>query len=308
MTAAPVASPWRRVAVGIDFSESSLAAATWVARDLAPGAELVFVYVIYLPEPPSFLRGRYPPREQIVELARVGAEQRLRELVQSIATGLIWTEIAVGRPDEELARVAGEYGADLIVVGRHGERPGIWDRLGGTAERVLNRSKLPVLVVSGAPRTPPRSILAAVDESAATATVLEWTRALARRFDASATVLHVVSPILVNPGSAIAAGALMPPAAGFGNEADVREAAEAWLNEEVGGESAPRLDPVVAIGLPAQTILAEAETRGSELVVLGSRGAGTAGRLVLGSVSTAVLRGADRPVLVAVAREQEKSS
>jgi Universal stress protein family len=69
-TAAPHAL--KRVVVGIDFSESSLTAATWVARHVAPGAELVLVYALHVPEPPSFLRGKYPPRERLIETARAG--------------------------------------------------------------------------------------------------------------------------------------------------------------------------------------------------------------------------------------------
>ncbi len=299
-----------RVAVGIDFSESSLAAATWTARDVAPGVELVLVHALHVPEPPSFLRGRYPPREQLIETARTGAEHRLRELSRSIARGLIWTEVRVGRPDEEIVNVAAEYRADLIVVGSHGERPGIWSRLGSTAERVLSRSAVPVLVVIGAPRTPPRNLLVAVDDSDVTPRVLDWARALARRFDAMATVLYVLSPSMVSAGSSVAASGLMPlDAAALGNEQALRDDAMRWLEERIGtGEAGAGLAPAVVVGVPASTILTEARQHGSGLIVLGSRGGGAAKRLLLGSVSGSVLRGADCPVLVVVAPEDELRS
>lgn len=290
---------WGRAVVGVDFSEPSIAAARWTARDIAPGAQLVLAHAIHVPEPPAFLRGRYPSRDQLVQLARDGAEQRLRQLASTIATGLIWTEVRVGAPDEVLAGVASEYGADLIVVGRHGDQPGLRGRLGSTAERVLARGDRPVLVVSGEPRGTPQRILAAVDDSDATAPVLEWTRALVRRFDARATVLFVIAPPLASPGPAASAGGLAAMAPPPATERELREWAMEWLGERIGSDDAgAHIAPAVLVGYPAAAILAEAEARGSELIVLGSRGHGPVRRLVLGSVSSAVLRDANRPVLV----------
>jgi len=52
-------------------------------------------------------------------------------------------------------------------------------------------------------------------------------------------------------------------------------------------------------GDPAEQILAEAKAGGYDLVVVGSRGLGPVGRLLLGSVSTEVVEHAPCPVLVA---------
>ena len=76
----------------------------------------------------------------------------------------MWTEVRVGRPDEELARVATEYDARLIVLGRHGDRGGLRNRLGTTAERVLGWETAPVLVLAEEPGDAPRSLLVAVDD------------------------------------------------------------------------------------------------------------------------------------------------
>jgi nucleotide-binding universal stress UspA family protein len=51
-------------------------------------------------------------------------------------------------------------------------------------------------------------------------------------------------------------------------------------------------------GDPAQTLLAAAEQRGADLVVLGSHGLAGGGRFVLGSVSERVLRHAHCSTLV----------
>jgi nucleotide-binding universal stress UspA family protein len=60
------------------------------------------------------------------------------------------------------------------------------------------------------------------------------------------------------------------------------------------------LEPHVAVreGSEAQTILAQADTTGADLIVCGSRGRGGVARSLLGSTSTSVLHHAARPVLV----------
>jgi nucleotide-binding universal stress UspA family protein len=52
---------FRKIVVGIDFSEASLAAARWVADHLAPDAELLLVHVVSLPRPPVYLQNEIEP-------------------------------------------------------------------------------------------------------------------------------------------------------------------------------------------------------------------------------------------------------
>ena len=59
-------------------------------------------------------------------------------------------------------------------------------------------------------------------------------------------------------------------------------------------------------GDPAEQIVAEATTGGYDIVVVGSRGHGAVGRLLLGSVSTEVVARAPCPVLVAGADITER--
>src|SRR5688500_12762348 len=117
-----------RIVGGVDFSAPSIAAAKWAARYFA-GARVSLVHTVFGPRPPSFLRGRLPAAELLIESAREGAATRLDQL-QSLAGGGAEVEVRIGRPTEELAAAAREHGADLIVVGRHGEREGVWRRLG----------------------------------------------------------------------------------------------------------------------------------------------------------------------------------
>jgi nucleotide-binding universal stress UspA family protein len=300
-----------RVVVSLDFSEPSMRAVEWVAQHFARGAELVLVHAIHLPTPPRFLAGRYPPAERLVEPARAGAERRLRELATSLATGLIWTEVRVGRPDEEIVRVAEEYRADLIVVGRPAPRAGLWGRLGTTAQRVLRRATVPVLLAAELPPRAPSRLLVGVDDSALTAPVLDWALLLAERFAAEAAVVHVVHPLDLDSGTVMTRGLAQAAADARGDppidDPALRDA-ERWIGEQLDRRLAAasvsshreRIVPVAVEGLAARVLVEEAARRGAELLVVGSRGAGAAERLLLGSVAEAVLRDTPCPALVVV--------
>ena len=54
----------------------------------------------------------------------------------------------------------------------------------------------------------------------------------------------------------------------------------------------------MAYGDPAREIVKAAQSRDVVLVILGARGLGTLGRLLLGSVSETVLHQASRPVII----------
>ncbi len=57
-------------------------------------------------------------------------------------------------------------------------------------------------------------------------------------------------------------------------------------------------ETILAIGYPSRVILNTAESKGADLIVVGSRGLGGLKELFLGSVSHAVVQNADIPVLV----------
>ena len=285
-----------RIVVAIDFSERSIAAAQWVARHFAPKSELVLVHALELPPPPLFLRGRASWREDDVETCRTGARVRLRQLGAQIGRGLIWEEVRVGRAHEEVLRVAREYSADLIVVGSHRDREAFWNRLGTTAERVMGGSRVPVLVVHGAPREVPRILLAAVDDSETGARVIDHARTLAERFSARGKVVHVLPhqaiQRLLTPGEITAYDYRLVEA-----EQQLIRATQEWLATQL-AQAPKELKSAVLVGEPAETILAEARDTGSHLLVIGRERKSRTRRFLLGSVASAVTRVANCPVLV----------
>jgi nucleotide-binding universal stress UspA family protein len=290
-----------RVVVGMDFSTPAEEAARWTARHFAPGAEIVLVHVVAVPEPPRFFRGNFPPRETVVETARVGADRRMRELSESLGAERIWMEIREGDPAEQIDAVATEYDADAVVVGPHGARPGIWDRPGGTAEKLVREARHAVVLAANPADSAPRRLLVPVDESPATATVLAWARLFAERPDVELTLLHIVSATMLNAllsAGAVISGVMAPIPDEVLTNAELD--AGSWLQQlaSEAGLDRPGVSTQVKAGDPAAEILAAAERFDADMIVMGSSAHGLKAAL-LGSVAREVLRAAKRPVLVA---------
>lgn len=123
---------------------------------------------------------------------------------------------------------------------------------------------------------------------------LEETARLAADGHSDVTVLSVVPPDARGSKSGGHVGA-RPHA-----HEDVARA-HAFLRE-LGIASEMRME----YGDPAEEIVAEARTGGYDLVIVGSRGRGSVGRLILGSISTQVVDQAPCPVLVAGADLTER--
>ncbi|MGI9043017.1 MAG: universal stress protein [Gemmatimonadaceae bacterium] len=270
-----------RILVSVDFAEPSLTAARWVANHLAPQAEIILAHII---EPPPATRTnviRYPSVETIVNNVHVDASERLRQLCQSIAPDRAREEIRVGVPHEELVGLAQTTGADLIAVGRQDLASSGWARIGVTAQRVLRKSPVPILLVTGAREHPPASILVAVDESATTHAVIRWGAFMSHLFTAKAIVVHAA-----------------------GTEESPDE--DAWIAEEIGKSSSGAVMEqrvTRSDARPAESIISEARALQSDLIVIGSSGAGAASQLLFGSVAESVLLSAPCPVLVVLPKD-----
>jgi len=283
-----------RIVVGVDFSEPGLAAARWAASRLAPDANIILCNVVNMPQPPAFLRALVPPIEDQVEVALLGAETRLNEL-GAIIGDRVEAVVRSGRPAEEICALADEREVDLIVVGEHGARRGLWNVLGSTAEHLIRMSRTPVLLARGLSDEVPARILAPVDHSEFTAPVLEWAGFLARRFDAKVMAFHSISKSyfasLRMTSSTLKVAEI---------EREFVEASRTWLAQavkEAGIEDRVGATDAV-IGDPSYEILAAAKRLDADMIVLGGRGAGAISHALLGSVARAILRGAALPVLV----------
>jgi nucleotide-binding universal stress UspA family protein len=193
---------------------------------------------------------------------------------------------------EALHHVAEAERADLLVVATSARRRIAGHQPGSLPERVVHHSPCPVAVVPLQEHDPRfERIGVAVDGTPAARTALEYAYRLADRAGGESPKLRLlhVSPVpgafahVPQPGLPAPA-----PAPGLDAERLDRIAADAAAHGEA--------DVVEHTGDPAEELVRLSE--GLDVLVCGSRDQGALKRLVLGSVSTHVVRHATCPVIV----------
>ena len=137
----------RTILVTTDFSETSLGAFA-AARLLAERfeARIRLLHVEDDRVSPLVVEYMAAGLEGLRQRQVEDAERRLKELATE-HFGACEFEVVLGVPHVEIVRVAGERGADLIVMATHGRGPISHAMMGSTTERVLRRAPCPVLVV-----------------------------------------------------------------------------------------------------------------------------------------------------------------
>jgi nucleotide-binding universal stress UspA family protein len=281
------------IIVAIDFGEPSIEAARWTANHLARGGQLVLAHAIYAPSPPSFLRGLYPAPDELIEDAKRGAEVRLRELAQSIGRGDAEVIVQVGRPDEVLAKLARDRGAELLVIGAHGQRQGVWKLLGSTAERVVRRGPGSVLLARGIGDHAPRRVMLAIDESESRHIVLAWGTRFAEQ-GAEIIAVTIVNPLV--HGSLVVGAAVQER---LRAEQQIEESTREWLLNELRAAKIEGATLHVAFGDAGFEVLSAVKRFNADLLVLGRHGAGGTSGPFMGSVPEFLLRNGTGPVLAA---------
>lgn len=143
------------VVVGIDFSDASDLALkqAFAMVNATPRAEphVVYVGTAYGP----MIRLETP--DGVESLSVEDASERVRRHVEGIVDAFrreretfferVVTHVRVGSPAREIAQLAADLDADLVVVGTHGRRGVRQLLLGSVAEGVMHLAKCPVLIV-----------------------------------------------------------------------------------------------------------------------------------------------------------------
>lgn len=256
-------------------------------------AELTLAQAVELDFPPSpefsLATGRWERVGHAAAQAAADAEGRLDALREDLARRGLRADATVqaGPPARVLLEEARQRQAALIVMATHG-RTGLshW-ALGSVAERVLRRSHLPVLLLTpraldaGPPERLLGRLLVPLDGSALSTSILPVAGALAGRLHAPVTLVRAVGAVEE-----------LSPAA-----TDLRRTLAALQHE---GPIAPEpaSDVVVTIGAPADVIDRCAAESEAGWIALASHGRGDLGGFVLGSVTLAVLRHTDVPLLI----------
>lgn len=279
--------------------DAELAAKAAVDLSKRTGAELHVVHA-WRPLPhyayPSLVpEGYQPPYEEgarkILE-AQVG---RIEEAGISVAEA----HLVTGRPADAILDLGDQLGAGLIVVGSRGLGPVKRLLVGSVSESIVHHAKCPVLVVrSGAGSWPPVRVVIGEDLSEDAHSAAKLGITLAKLMEAETLLVHTYEGMPPHPETLPQADRELYEAM---VEKHLRQVESALEERAAELEQAYDVRPQVRIvpGESAQVLAEIAEEGdGPSLLVVGSRGLGTSERIVIGSVSSKVLRAAGGPVLV----------
>lgn len=275
------------VAVG-HAVDSTLHAGALVAHQLGRGIAVISVIeplAIYLWNLPST---PIPPNyEEERSLARWSfLERQMREAAGDVPDWSV--EVFWGGVPHTVARAAHDLHAPCIVMGLGRHRP--VDRLlgGETALRTVRHADCPVLAVPPDFGAMPRTVVAGIDFS-----------------DTSGHALRAALPLLGPEPTLHLVHAWQPVGrldlVGTPYDANYRRELPGRIARFVEGLGLPRGVTVrteTVEGRPADQLLALAKENGADLIVVGRHGRGALERLLVGSVATRVLRGAECTVLV----------
>lgn len=227
-----------------------------------------------------------------VLVARNRLSQQVREVAARHAVRARG-ETRTGRAASEIAAFCREQDAQLLVVGEHGEDWIGEAVLGGTAQRVLARADLPVLLVRRAVSAELSCILLATDFSdnatRAAQLSLDWFPDVRQRLLNACTVAF--------EGRMRMAGVSLEHIEGYRRD----ELARAEQRMEAQMQALRSAAPVgkrIVQGYPTTVLLREIERSGAELLVIGKHGGTMLDERLLGSITQNLLYRADCNVLL----------
>ena len=241
-------------------------------------------------------------RKQIEETARSHALDKLNGIADSLREeGLaVEARATLGRPSEEILRVAEEEGCRLIAMSTHGRNAIARGILGSVTDRVLHSSSTPVLTI-----TPERAenfrngrgetlktILVPLDGSELAERALPYAEELARFLSLDVLLVRVVS---FHPAFHTEFGARL---------ADLGEAVVEESAQYLSGVSKQLEDAGLTVqtrvlrGTAARVLLEVARDTPGSLIAITTNARSGLSRWVMGSVAEALARGSGDPVLI----------
>ncbi|WP_158888104.1 universal stress protein [Amycolatopsis anabasis] len=284
------------IVVGVDGSDRALHAVRWAALSAARHrAPLRLVHAAAFPD--LFVGAAVPPPPGVKDLLRARGWKLLREarrLAESVATVDLHTEVVPDLPAPYF--VEASKSARMLVLGASGRGQFTGLLAGSITVNLAAHAHCPVVAVRGEgweEARGDRPVVVGIDGSPASEPAIEYAFAEASARDVGLVAVH---------------------AWGDGDFASVFAEAELYFEWEPLGDSERRLlaerlagwsekypdvpvERVVVRDRPRHELLTRSKS--AQLVVVGSRGRGGFGGLLLGSTSQALLHRADCPVMIA---------
>lgn len=274
------------IVVGIDGSEYSRWALHWATYVARCGGGRVRAVQSWAYPSLSVMPGREPPA------APEEMDLRADEALAAVLTeefgeraGTVDRLVTRGPAAGALLLVA--EGADLLVLGSRGRGGFRGLLLGSVSRQCVEHATCPVLIVRGdAPTIEDYPIVVGVDGSPGSEQAFRWSVALARAAARKVVVTHAWRKTHSEVGPDL--------------HERLREQAQAraqHLLAAVDGDGVD-IELVVTEGDPRDVLVATAEQRSADLIVVGRRGEGPLRALRIGSVANHLLRAAPRALAV----------
>lgn len=288
---------FQKILVPLNGSEMAEKALGCLARFASPtDTELVLVGVV---ETLRYVSSRHNALERVAAVSEQYEHyfQEMRERLQ-VEGYEVTSVVCEGDAATEILNLADSSGADLIAMMTHG-RSGVarWI-LGSVAERVLQGTTLPLLLVRKQAHSQHGKIqrlLVPLDGSALAERALTYAQKLAQETGAELTLLRILSTADVELEVS-----RWPP-----DEEDPAYGRRVTLARSYLKKLARRMQDSgiecryrVLRGDPGSCICTTARRSHADMIVMTTRGCSGVTRWILGSVANEVIRGASCPVMV----------
>lgn len=279
-------STMRTILAASDFSFDAHRAArraALLARE--HGATLRLLHIVHPDEAAKAAQQRRRPPVDLDRRVSLDAHHSLDSLAADVSAPdlTLEREIRSGVVLDEILAAADQ--ADLLVLGPRGLRPIHELILGTAAERLLNKSRRPMLVVKQDPSSQYRRVLVPVDFSDHSLTAARFARLLVP--NAELCLFHAFESLA--EGTLRTAGVSEENIAEYRaqDEREVREEMDKLI-AELGPMSVPPL-PVVQRGDPRVQISATAQSYAADLIVIGKHGRSRLAEYFLGGTTRITL-------------------
>ena len=281
------------ITVGVDDSPHADLAVRWAveeARLRGAGLELIHAYVMY------FRRTETLSSHELAEPVMERIVERNRDVLDTVKWTTKLVPVTGASFSAALARAG--HDADLLVVGSRGGGGFGALLLGSTSYRTAGRAPCPVVVVrrdaGAASPAEARRIVVGVDGSRPARRALQWALDEARLRTLPVTVVHGYPEPAFLPHAGLQSEANLRHA-----RTTARERAVAVVDGDLAAVTAPsgiQVDRMAGTGPAAGLLLEHAGP--DALLVVGTRGHGAVGQMLVGSVTHQCLHHAEGSVAV----------